>query len=637
MRSAALDAVASVAGLGGALGTARQQHLPRPIVPTGSTQAFSRKSLEVGIDATPASTRLPDGRRVEDADEGVTVWWSLERLQAYLAHIKTFRPMLNVAAQTVLKKYYALQRRADTRSAARTTVRLLDSLVRITQAHARLLRRNAAVLQDAIIAVTLMETSTHAAAVIGVQSPLHATFSLDPDGDFAAQKSLVLHRLGLAGLTDDNSGESPANGDLSQRGGLAAFEEEAAIGLAIAMAPKAFVGVTKEAQRHGDSVVGQGQRMTRSGDSPPRVACTGQSESQQASAADAYIFDFDAARVQLAGSFPDTPHSAEHGDSLLPVRKGNSVCAVANPPAAPAPPEVAQLPKKQIRGTDWFNNPGHLAPPRPAFNVTSIPIPKQRGLIHEPSASLADRSSPLVQFHHKAMHESQASFLGRPRPESLASVSRPIPPSSTPLHEVPALRSVEPVVREPTVPSRPAVKPNGISAATVHGHDLLELSQDSSSVSCVVPPQNNLSLQSSVLHRMSDSNVNAKSVLPDDRVSGRKRAAGPVVSENVPLTGFTQRHSTSSGARFTSNPFVTSSVRGRVADPAVDVPPASSPQALAVVPLRSESCVARAAVSSSSLHLPIAALPAASRVVAFPVNAAAGLGNDPTELELDLD
>lgn len=74
--------------------------------------------------------------------------WPVDKMRAYLLWVKEHvRPTLTMAAQKVLTKYYQLQRAADVRSAARTTIRLLESLVRLAQAHARLLCRTEVCLQ----------------------------------------------------------------------------------------------------------------------------------------------------------------------------------------------------------------------------------------------------------------------------------------------------------------------------------------------------------------------------------------------------------------------------------------------------------------------------------------------------------
>ncbi|RYG42921.1 hypothetical protein EON68_01185 [archaeon] len=84
------------------------------------------------------------------------------------------QPGLSKSAQEVLMRYYELQRRTDSRSAARTTLRLLESLVRLAQAHARLMWRTEAGVQDAVMAVVLVETSMHTSAMLGVSSVLHS-------------------------------------------------------------------------------------------------------------------------------------------------------------------------------------------------------------------------------------------------------------------------------------------------------------------------------------------------------------------------------------------------------------------------------------------------------------------------------
>ncbi|XP_072020036.1 uncharacterized protein [Amphiura filiformis] len=123
--------------------------------------------------------------------------WNMEKMQAYLCLIKTIEPAMTSKANTVLSKYYQAQRQADQRNAARTTIRLLESMVRLSQAHARLMCRDTVIVQDAIVAVSVMESSMQGAALLGGVNALHTSFPDNPEEEYRTQAELVLSHLGL--------------------------------------------------------------------------------------------------------------------------------------------------------------------------------------------------------------------------------------------------------------------------------------------------------------------------------------------------------------------------------------------------------------------------------------------------------
>ena len=130
--------------------------------------------------ASPSSSPPPPGpfsSSTRDDDEDVIVIdpfstspvWSFETLQSYVMLVKQmFQPKLSQPAKMLLSRYFQLQRKADTSgvNAARTSMRLLESLIRLAQAHARLMWRDIVDLQDAIMAIFLTEASIYGSAVL---------------------------------------------------------------------------------------------------------------------------------------------------------------------------------------------------------------------------------------------------------------------------------------------------------------------------------------------------------------------------------------------------------------------------------------------------------------------------------------
>ncbi|XP_042233349.1 DNA helicase MCM9-like [Homarus americanus] len=111
----------------------------------------------------------------------------MAKLQAYFCHVHSIQPAMTPKANIILSRYYQAQRKTDQRSQARTTIRMLESLVRLSQGHAKLMMRTEVTVQDAIVAVTLMEATMCGASVIAGINPLHTSFPHSPGEDYKHQ------------------------------------------------------------------------------------------------------------------------------------------------------------------------------------------------------------------------------------------------------------------------------------------------------------------------------------------------------------------------------------------------------------------------------------------------------------------
>ncbi|KFP92049.1 DNA helicase MCM9, partial [Apaloderma vittatum] len=126
--------------------------------------------------------------------------WSMEKMKTYFCLIKSIQPKLSDESHLILVRYYQMQRQSDCRNAARTTIRLLESLIRLAEAHARLMFRDTVTLEDAVTVVSVMESSMQGGALLGGINALHTSFPENPMAQYRTQCQLILERLELQDL-----------------------------------------------------------------------------------------------------------------------------------------------------------------------------------------------------------------------------------------------------------------------------------------------------------------------------------------------------------------------------------------------------------------------------------------------------
>ena len=68
-----------------------------------------------------------------DLQQKVVQMWDLEMIRQYISWVQKFRSVMTAEAEGILMRYYQMQRQSSSRDAARTTVRMFESLIRIAQ------------------------------------------------------------------------------------------------------------------------------------------------------------------------------------------------------------------------------------------------------------------------------------------------------------------------------------------------------------------------------------------------------------------------------------------------------------------------------------------------------------------------
>lgn len=123
-----------------------------------------------------------------------TPLWNTEKLQSHFAAVRSIHPRMTDEANQLISAYYRRCRADPRRDNARSTVRLLDSLIRLAQAHARLLFRNEVNVYDAVIVIRLMESTQGFGRVLQPYDVIKEELPLGPSQEIVAE---VYTALGL--------------------------------------------------------------------------------------------------------------------------------------------------------------------------------------------------------------------------------------------------------------------------------------------------------------------------------------------------------------------------------------------------------------------------------------------------------
>ena len=120
-----------------------------------------------------------------------------------------FHPKVSTAAALLLEKHYQTCR-AQRNTTVHITVRFFESLIRLSQAHARLMHRNTVTISDAVSIILLMESSALRCGGMNPSfendgpgliycEPLHTDFpdSNEADEQFLLDQSRLLRRYDL--------------------------------------------------------------------------------------------------------------------------------------------------------------------------------------------------------------------------------------------------------------------------------------------------------------------------------------------------------------------------------------------------------------------------------------------------------
>ncbi len=171
-----------------------------------TTYLLNRAIQGTGFECSTTSTGIA----------GENAPWSMEKLRAYIAIVRErFHPTMTDEAALLLESHYEKVRSARSTSIP-VTVRFLESLIRLSQAHARLMYRSQVLLEDAVAVLRVVESSAYAYGGfdgnvddpenILYSDPMHTdSYLYLPDEDFLLFEYNLLKRYNMLEYMSNDS------------------------------------------------------------------------------------------------------------------------------------------------------------------------------------------------------------------------------------------------------------------------------------------------------------------------------------------------------------------------------------------------------------------------------------------------
>lgn len=334
--------------------------------------------------------------------------WPIEKLQSYFHWIKSsFKPRLSAEVTLIGQRYYARQRQADTPDAARTTARLADSIVRLTQGHAKLMARHVATVPDIIFAIVLLESSTFTSSIGGQRFPtVRSFFSADPDADYPQLEAMILDYLDLKELSTTNTSNT-TNERASGSNGSGAGGSNG---------PRPFSGYNASQPNYIRPAQRQPQSIPQTPTTPVSTRAFVDDEAPPRPAPSIpLVFDEDASQLSLWGA---KPQASQHSQ-FAPSRNDT-------PPATPSQFEQSQTTSFNFGGTQApLHSSTQQSTAHSQHSKSSIlyPASETADLIPPPPGSDADlgvwaTETPALQFshddpvlHHSSQMDTDEDFM----------------------------------------------------------------------------------------------------------------------------------------------------------------------------------------------------------------------------------